>query len=240
VNELYQRASLWDSTSLDEFMAKVGKLPLLAQPGEAFHYGISDDVLGVLIQRVSGMKFEDFVAQGITRPLGMVDTAFDVPPEKMGRLAQLHERKDGKLATTPAILGAYAEPGRGIPCGGAGIFSTARDYWRFAQCLLDDGELDGARILGRKTIELALENSLPPGASAFGPESGWGLFSGLTLARGSELGSVGTFSWSGAATTTFFADPKEDVVALLLCQHLPFDEHGIFDRFRTAVYQALE
>lgn len=242
VHELYQKADLWNSTSLDDFIRKVGRLPLLAQPGVGFHYGISDDVLGVVIQRASGMSFEAYVAQNITGPLKMTDTAFEVPPEKRSRLAQLTERREGKLQTAPVILGAYAEPGRGIPCGGAGLFSTLGDYARFAQCLLNGGELEGTRILGRKTIELARLNSLPDGVFAFNPADGWGLFSALRLdvARSNEPGSVGTFFWSGAATTHFFADPEEDLLALVFCQHLPFDPFGLFGRFHVAVYQALE
>jgi CubicO group peptidase (beta-lactamase class C family) len=242
VQELYQQADLWNSTSLDEFIAKVGKLPLLAQPGTAYNYSISDDILGALIQRVSGMTFEQFVARRITGPLRMNDTFFDVPANKMGRLARLHELREGKLHSKPEILGAYAEPGRGIPCGGAGLFSTIGDYARFAQCLMNGGELDGARILGRKTVELALMNSLPPGVHAFNGADGWGLFSALRLdpSAAGEPVSAGSFFWSGAATTHFFCDPKEQVLALVFCQHLPFDQHQLFARFRTAVMQAVE
>ncbi|MBL9139004.1 MAG: beta-lactamase family protein [Verrucomicrobiales bacterium] len=242
VHELYQQADLWNSTSLDEFMAKVGKLPLLAQPGTAYNYSISDDILGALIQRVSGMTFEEFVARRITGPLRMSDTFFDVPADKLDRLAKIHELRDGRLHTKPEILGAYAERGRGIPCGGAGLFSTIGDYARFAQCLMNGGELDGARILGRKTVELALMNSLPPGVHAFNAADGWGLFSAVRLdpvAAGEPL-SAGSFYWSGAATTHFFCDPKEQVLALVFCQHLPFDQHQLFGRFRTSVMQAVE
>jgi CubicO group peptidase (beta-lactamase class C family) len=241
VNELYQKQDLWNATSLDDFMARVGRLPLIAQPGTAYNYSISDDVLGVLIQRVSGMRFEDYIARHITGPLAMPDTAFDVPPGKLPRLARLHEIKDGKLRTTPEILGAYAESGRGIPCGGAGLFSTIGDYARFAQCLLNGGELDGARILGRKTLELARMNSLPAGVHAFSPSDAWGLFSAIRIdpAFAGEPLSEGSFFWSGAATTHFFVDPSEELVALVFAQHLPFDQHGMFTRFRTAVTQAL-
>jgi CubicO group peptidase (beta-lactamase class C family) len=242
VHDLYKKQDLWNSTSLDQFLGKVAKLPLLAQPGTAFNYSISDDILGALIQRVSGLSFEEFVARNITIPLRMNDTGFDVPPEKMGRLSQVHEIRDGKLRTTPATIGAFAEAGRGIPCGGAGLFSTIGDYARFAQCLLNGGELEGARILGRKTVELARLNSLPAGVNAFGPADGWGLFSAVRVdaAKAGEPLSEGTFYWSGAATTHFFVDPQEKLLALVFCQHFPFDQHGLFTRFRTAVGQALE
>jgi CubicO group peptidase (beta-lactamase class C family) len=214
VHELYKRQDLWESRSLDDFIAKVGRLPLLAQPGRAFNYSISLDVLGVIIQRVSGEKFEDYVANHITQPLKMNDTFFDVPAEKLNRVGKLHQiGPDGKLRTTAPILGAYAEPGKGIPAGGAGLFSTIDDYARFAQMLLNNGELHGTRILSRKTVEMA---------------------------RSNEPSSAGMFYWSGAATTHFFCDPKEQVAALIFCQHIPFDQHGIFTKFRTAVFQALE
>lgn len=242
VHDLYQRADLWSATSLDDFMARVGRLPLLAQPGTRFNYSISDDLLGVLIQRVSRMSFEAYVARHITGPLRMHDTFFDVPPAKMARVSRLHELKAGRLQTTPEILGAHAEPGRSMASGGAGLFSTIGDYARFAQCLLNGGTLDGARILGRKTVELSLKNTLPPGESAFAPSEGWGLLSALRLdmAAAREPASEGMFYWSGAATTHFFCDPKEGLVGLVFCQHLPFDQHGLFTKFRTAVYQALE
>jgi CubicO group peptidase (beta-lactamase class C family) len=232
---------LWNSPSLDRFVTRVSTLPLVRQPGIAFDYGISDDVLGALIQRASGMTFEEFLARRITKPLKLDDTFFDVPADKMARLGALHTRNDGKLVTIPPIIGAYAEPGRGFPSGGAGLFSTLRDYARFAQCLLDGGALDGTRILRRETVDLALKNSLPPGANAFDAATGWGLFSGIRLDVPSEEPmSPGSFTWSGAATTHFFADPKKRVVALLFAQHTPFDERQTFPSFRKAVYASLE
>lgn len=243
VHELYKRQDLWNASSLDEFVGRVAKLPLISQPGERFEYGINNDLLGLVVQRASGLPFEDYLTKHITGPLKMVDTAFYVPAEKMSRLAALHEHgPDGKLRTAAPIIGAYAEKGRGIPSGGGGLFSTIGDYARFGQCLLNGGELDGVRILGRKTIELALQNSLPDGVDAFGPSEGWGLMSALRLdmAGALEPASEGMFYWSGAATTHFFADPEEDLMGLVFCQHLPFDEHQLFTRFRTAIYQALE
>jgi CubicO group peptidase (beta-lactamase class C family) len=246
VHEIYKRADLWNSSSLDEFIQRVGRLPLLSQPGTAFHYSIGDDVLGVLIQRVSGERFEDYVRGHVTEPLKMSDTFFDVPVEKKGRIGQLHQAgPDGKLHTTAPILGAYAEPGRGIPCGGAGLFSTIGDYARLAQMLLNGGQLDGARILSRKTMELARLNSLtttPTPYHEFSGSDGWGLFSAVRLdvARSNEPSSVGMLYWSGAATTHFFVDPQEQLAALVFCQYIPFDQYGLFTRFRIAVYQALE
>lgn len=216
VHDLYKRADLWNTTSLDEFIQRVAKLPLISQPGAKFEYGINNDVLGLVVQRASGMPFEEYLAKHITGPLQMVDTGFYVPTEEMSRLATIHEQgPDGKLKTAEPIIGAYAEKGRGIPSGGGGLFSTIGDYARFGQCLLNGGELDGVRILGRKTIELALKNSLPTGVNAFAPTEGWGLMSALRLdmAGALEPASEGMFYWSGAATTHFFADPDVNLRA---------------------------
>lgn len=242
VAELYQRADLWNAPSLDEFVTRAAKLPLVRQPGRAFDYGISDDVLGALIQRASGMPFDEFVARRITQPLGLHDTGFDVPAEKFARLAALHVRDGKTLKTGPVIIGAYAERGRGFPSGGGGMFSTIRDYARFAQCLLEKGELDGVRILARGTVERALENSLPAGVTTFDAATGWGLFSGVRLdvPAAENPASPGTFTWAGAATTLFFADPKQRLVALFFAQHTPYDERQMFPRFSAAVYAALK
>lgn len=242
VAELYARADLWNSPSLDEFVARAAKLPLVRQPGIAFDYGIADDVLGALIQRASGVPFDEFVARRITRPLGLDDTGFDVPAEKLSRLGALHVRDGNTLKTGPVIIGAYAEAGRGFPSGGAGMFSTLRDYARFAQCLLEKGELDGVRILRRETVERALENTLPSGVTTFDAATGWGLVSGVRLdvpAQGNPA-SPGTFTWAGAATTLFFADPEQRLVALFFAQHTPYDERQMFPRFSAAVYSALK
>lgn len=242
VHELYKKADLWNSKDLTEFIGRVSRLPLIAQPGVAYNYSISDDILGLLVERVSGMSFGEYVQRNITSPLGLRDTGFRVPGSERGRMASLHEFQDGRLATTAPLLGVYPEPGRGIESGGAGLFSTIGDYARFAQCLLDGGALDGKRILGRKTVELARMNTLPPGVHAFNAADGWGLFSAVRMdpAAAGEAVSEGTFFWSGAATTHFFVDPREKVVGLVFCQHVPFDQHGLFTRFRTAVMQALE
>jgi CubicO group peptidase (beta-lactamase class C family) len=172
----------------------------------------------------------------------MTDTSFDVPAEKMKRLARLHEFKGGQLRAAPEILGTYAEAGKGIPAGGAGLFSTVGDFARFAQCLLNDGKLDDVRILGRKTMERARLNSLPADIHAFAPSEDWGLVSAVRtdVAKSSEPGSVGMFYWSGAATTHFFCDPDEQLLGLVFCQHFTIDQHGLFRRFRTAVNQTLE
>lgn len=245
VQELYQRADLWTAPTAEDFIKRVVPLPLLVQPGTAFNYSISDDVLGRIVEIVSGEKFDAYCAKHIFEPLGMKDTGFDVPAEKMSRLAKVYERgPDGNFRQAKASLAASAEAGQGFPSGGGGGFSTPGDYARFVQALLNGGELDGKRILGRKTIELALTNSLNDLARPTTPANasdGWGLISGvrIDLAKGNEPISVGAFFWSGAASTTFLGDPKEKMISMLFLQHFPYDEHALFARFRTVVYQAL-
>jgi len=242
VHSLYKKADLLNSASLDEFLGRVVELPLLAQPGETFNYSISYDILPILIQRASGMKFEDYIHENITKPLKMRDTAFYVPEAEMQRLADIHFEKNGKLKAATKGLTAYAERGRGFISGGQGIFSTIGDYARFAQCILNGGELDGKRILRERTIDLAMKNTLPEGSFAFIPAQGWGLISSLHVDIQGERSPVseGTFFWYGGSTTYFFADPAQNLIGLIFVQHFPMDAHGLFKPFRKSIYQALD
>jgi len=244
VAEIYKQANLWDSSSLDEFVGKLGKMPLVSQPGTEFNYSVGFDVLGLLIERVSGERFDAYCRDHIFAPLGMKDTGFDVPPEKMARLAKLYTRgPDGTLREAEVPYGAYAEKDRGIAGGGGGGFSTIGDYARFAQMLLNGGQLDGVRILGRKTVEFALANSLshlPRITYSWSESDGWGLICAvrIDLGKGDDLGSVGAFSWNGFATTDFLADPQEQLLMLLFAQYIPEDDQ-FYMRFRNTLYQAL-
>ena len=242
---LYERADLWSGPGLSNFIAKIGKLPLKHQPGDAYTYGTSTDVLGALIERVSGKTFGAFLEDRIFRPLGMKDTSFDVLPEKMGRLAKVYKHgPGGKFVEAEASLGASAIAGQGIESGGGGMFSTAGDYARFAQMLLNGGTLDGHRILGRKTVELMTANHLVtlPNNQAAARQKGFGLGVEVTTDLGQlpMPSSVGQFGWYGAATTYCQIDPKERIVAVALVQHMPFNEHGFFAKFATGYYQALK
>jgi CubicO group peptidase (beta-lactamase class C family) len=247
IDEIYRDAKMLESPSMDAFVAKLATLPLAFQPGTRYSYGLGIDVLGAIVEKVSGMPFEQFVEQRITKPLGMDDTSYDVAEAKRGRLAKVYTLdKANELTEVPQtqLAGVYAEPGRGFAAGGAGMFSTIGDYARFGQMLLNGGELDGVRILGRKTVELMMANHLihltPP---AIGPSQadGFGLGGSvrIDLARGNALGSVGQFGWSGAATTYFNMDPKEQTVVLVFAQHFPFNQHGLFWQFSTLMYAAL-
>ena len=244
---IYERAKLWESANLKEFVAKAATLPLHHQPGEEFDYGINTDVLGALVEVVAGKPLGECLRERVFAPLGMSDTGFDVPADKMARLAKTHRAdKDGHLAPTDEVLSAaWPEPGRGMESGGGGLFSTAGDYARFAQMLANGGTLEGHRILGRKTVELMTANHLATLAKprhAFSPVMGFGLGVEVRVDEGGSgmLGSVGQFGWAGAATTYVRIDPREKLVAILIAQHFPMDEHGLFARFADGVYQALD
>jgi len=243
--KLYERADLWTGPGLNDFIAKLAKLPLQHQPGDAYTYGVNTDVLGALVERVSGRRFGVFLDERLFRPLRMKDTGFDVAPEKMNRLAKTYKHgPDGRLVEDQPIIQTWPEAGRGIESGGAGIFSTAGDYARFAQMLLNGGTLDGQRILGRKTIELMTANHMVtlPNDQAATRQKGFGLGVEVTTDLGqlSMPSSSGQFGWYGAATTYCQIDPKEKIVAVAFVQHFPFNEHNFFAQFATGYYQALK
>lgn len=246
VKTLYQRADLLNAPSLPDFIARLAKLPLTQQPGAGFCYGVNMDVLGALVEKVSGQPFEEYLEQHLCQPLGMKDTGFDVPPEKMSRLAHLYEPgPNGPLReVTMPPYGSYPDKGRSFASGGGGMFSTADDYLRFAQMLLNGGRLNGKQVLGRKSVELMTANHItfldhPTVGNNQWQGFGLGGEVRVDLASANKLGSVGQFGWNGAATTTFNIDPKEKTVALLFAQHLPYDQHGIFARFYTLFYASL-
>ena len=247
IDEIYRDAKILESPSMDAFVAKLATLPLAHQPGDRFSYGLSIDVLGAIVEKVAGMPFEQFVQQRITTPLGMDDTSYDVAESKRGRLAKVYTLdKANALVEVPEtqLAGVYPEPGRGFAAGGAGMFSTIGDYARFGQMLLNGGELDGVRILGRKTVELMMANNLNHLArptTEFSQADGFGLGGAvrIDLAKGDSPGSVGQFGWSGAATTYFNMDPKEQTVVLVFAQHFPFNQHGLFWQFSTLMYAAM-
>jgi len=245
LTKLWRSADLWSGPGLTNFIAKVAKLPLKHQPGDAYTYGVNMDVLGALIERVTGKTFGEFLEERLFRPLKMKDTGFCVPADKMHRLAKIyHHGPGGRLVEDKVLLEVWPEPGRGVEAGGAGIFSTAGDFARFAQMLCNGGTLEGKRILSRKTVELMTANhmmSLPENKGA-SRAAGFGLGVQVTtdLGRMSVPSSIGQFGWYGAATTYCQIDPEERIVAIALAQHFPFNEHKFFAAFQTAYYQALK
>jgi CubicO group peptidase (beta-lactamase class C family) len=247
IDQMYRQANIFNSKSLAEMVKTVAGMPLLHQPGESWEYSVSTDVLGRVVEVVSGMDLDAFIQERITGPLKMTDTGFWVKPAAISRLA-----KPDSKSNLP-----FAEPSAkpDLLSGGGGMFSTAGDYARFSQMLLNGGELEGVRILGPKTIALMTSDQLPatterhtPVAMAlgpFGPTPEMGTSFGLGFAvrvdpgRNPEPGSVGDFSWGGITGTLFWVDPKEKLVAVMMVQ-APQGVNGfIWRQTRTMVYQAL-
>jgi CubicO group peptidase (beta-lactamase class C family) len=234
---IYRNAKIFEVNSLKEFIDRIAKLPLSSNPGEKYEYSASIDVLGYLVQVVSGKPFDQFVQERILTPLRMNDTHFVLPEAKRARLAKIYTSKDGKLTPQDGL------DAKGVPFGGMGLFSTIADYARFAQMLANSGELDGARLLGRKTVDLMMANHLVGLArpNTGGDESqGFGLGGGvrIDMARSGRPGSLGLWGWDGAASTYFRVDRKEKLAYLLFMQWMPFDTPTL-NLFETLVYQAI-
>ncbi|MBA4137829.1 MAG: serine hydrolase, partial [Opitutus sp.] len=159
--ELLRRQDIWNAVNLDDFVARVAPAPLHEQPGTRYRYGISVDLLGAIVEKASGQRLDLFFQERIFRPLGMVDTGFWVPSEKQGRVATIYQRDgSGQLVPDAGMNANHVTAERGVMSGGGGLYSTAADYVRFAQMLLNGGQLDGTRILSRKTVELMTQNHL--------------------------------------------------------------------------------
>jgi len=230
--------------TLGEMIETVAGLPLAYHPGQGWRYSMATDVLGYLVQVASGTAFDVYLQERIFQPLGMIDTGFYVPPDKIDRFsANYSPGEDGSgLQLIDAPTGSrYTHPGR-IPSGGGGLASTVTDYVRFAQMLLNGGALDGVRLLSRKSVELMTMNHLRPGIHPFGrPSQGMGLGVGMVidLAQTQALGSVGAYGWGGAASTNFWVDPQEDLIGIFMTQLMPSGTYPVVDDFRVAVYQAI-
>jgi CubicO group peptidase (beta-lactamase class C family) len=241
---LMERAKIWESSDLDDFVRRIATLPLHQQPGTRFRYGIHLDLLGAIIEKVTGQRLDRYLQQAVFDPLRMTDTGFWVPAGKRDRLAIQYQRESGILKPMPNLI-PEPGPGFGFLSGGGGLYSTASDYARFAQMMLNGGSLDGVRILGRKTVELMTTDSLvgladphPFGQKELGFGLGVRIMTTLGLSR--HLGSPGMFGWDGATTTLYWIDPKERMVSILLTQHVPYNEDDIFATFMNGVYSSLE
>ena len=235
--------------TVEESIELLAKQPLNFHPGTDWEYHPSHDVVGVLIEKISGQRLDVFLKERILDPLKMVDTHFYLPKNKSGRLAAgyvVNENEWGKigLIDSPATSRVVVGPKTFFSAGG-GLVSTAADYARFAQMLLNGGQLDGARILGRKTVELMTTNHTGDlYIERKGPGYGYGLgfFVRLSLAAAPLVGSLGAYGWGGVYCTSYFADPKEDLFGLMFSQVLNANQYPAFTMrvdFERMVYQAL-
>ena len=238
---------------LDGFVAALGQLPLEFSPGEAWNYSVSTDVLGAVIQRVSGKSLPDFFRERIFAPLKMEDTFFAVPDSKVERLTDCYTFVAGKgrVMYDRGAESAWSRPPK-LVSGGGGLVATALDYHRFFSMLLGGGELDGARIVGRKTLDLMTMNHLPGGSdlaamsrSLFseavnaGTGFGLGFAVNIDVARSMVPGSVGEFYWGGMFSTAFFVDPVEQISMVFMTQMSPSNVYPIRRELKTLIYSAL-
>jgi CubicO group peptidase (beta-lactamase class C family) len=235
---------------LQGFVDALAQVPLEFSPGTAFNYSVSTDVLGYLIEKISGLPLADFLQQRILGPLGMVDTAFHCPDDKAERFAQCYvAHPKGGLAPLPGR--SFREP-TSAPSGGGGLVGTAADYLRLCECLRRGGVLDGVRLLGPKTVWLMRQNHLPGGrdladlskslfSEAMYHGVGFGLGFAMTtdVARTGVAGSPGEYWWGGAASTAFWIDPVEDLSVVFLTQYMPSSQYPVRRELRTMVNAAV-
>ena len=238
--------------TLEEFMGKLGQVPLAYQPGERWMYSLSTDVCGALVERISGKRFDKFLAEEIFGPLGMKDTSFQVTPDKVDRFAANYQRgadKKLRLIDDPATSEYLKEPT--FFSGGGGLTSTTEDYLRFAEMLRRGGEFEGARILGPRTIDLMRINHLKDGkdltqmaVGGFSETANEGVGFGLCFAttldavRTANLG-VGDYYWGGAASTIFWVDPVEDITAVFMTQLMPSGTFNFRGQLKSIIYSSI-
>ena len=242
--------------TLGSWSERLATMPLVAEPGTAWHYSAGMDVLGRLVEVVSGMRYGEFLQQRLFEPLGMHDTGFHVPDSKVERFAANYGPKEGGgmvLIDAPGTS-AYREP-PALEMGGAGLVGTVADYFRFAQMLVNGGEYDGRRLLGRKTVEFMTSNHLNPlfpddpmtslASGVTGGPRQWGMGFGITgsvVTNPATAGlpvSKGTFSWGGAATTGFWIDREEEIVGIVHTQLTPSGTYPVRELMQLLTYQAI-
>jgi CubicO group peptidase (beta-lactamase class C family) len=255
VDKMYRDANLFDSKNLQEFIEKLAKLPLLYQPGKGWTYSMSMDVEGYIVEKLSGQTLPDFMRDNIFKPLAMKDAAFYVPAAKRDRFAAAYTTgPNGELVPAAASSSGRstdyaAEPS--MPSGGGGMVSTAADYYRFAQMLLNGGQLDGKRILAPATVKLMTSNHVPAelltgqfgiGSQIMRPGLGYGYNCAVVFdpPEANLPEGKGTFYWDGAAGTWFWVDPTNDIVFVGMIQRMlgPASPPLEFES-RTVVYGAL-
>ncbi len=252
VDQAYRKAGILSDLTLKDFALNLAKLPLQYEPASRWHYSVSVDLQGRLVEVLSGKPFDQFLQERIFTPLGMVDTGFVVPANKKNRFARLYTpnktggvdpiticgSRDDCFAKFPNAAPSMLEQ-QGMFSGGGGLVSTTYDYLRFCQMMLDKGTFDGKRLLSRKTVELMSSDNLGsiPGPS---PGYGFGLGFAVNKAPGESgmMGSAGEYNWGGAAGTKFWIDPKEDMIGIFMIQILPNSvDYG--SEFRVLAYQSI-
>jgi CubicO group peptidase (beta-lactamase class C family) len=253
VERAYRDAALYQSADLDAFIDKLATLPLRFEPGTRYHYSVATDVLGALVERLSGQTLEKFFQARIFDPLDMHDSFFNVPESKVARLAGGHLWNAERQLMEPMPAGLLPPPsGVTLFSGGVGLISTARDYWRFCEMLRQGGSLDGVRILGPKTVQAMTMARLTPQvrnngateypASHLYPGQSFGLGAGVITdpAQAQVISSKGEYSWGGIANTKFWIDPEEDLIVVFMSQVMgtPHSDRHRFD-LKVATYQAL-
>ncbi len=254
VDKLYREAQLFAAKDLTEFAERLARLPLRYEPGAQWHYSVAVDVTGLIVERISGVPFDEYLAANIFEPLGMEDTFFEVPEEKRERFLPNHywNKANSKPVTIdesrPQALARYTE-GVTLFSGGGGLVSTTHDYMRFAEMPRNGGEYKGARVIGPKTLKFMTQNHLPEDRSNVGTGEavnrafagmGFGLGFGVVLdpVEGRTIGSSGSFMWGGAAGTVFWVDPVEDLVVIGMIQ-LMGSPWPLREELRILTYQAL-
>ena len=264
VEDMYRQARVCTNIPLADFVDGLLKLPLAFQPGSSWRYSFAHDVVAYLIEVLSGQPLDVYLRENLFEPLGMVDTGFYVPADKLDRFAAQYGSFD-ILEPDMTLTRWYEEVMEGVNRrisgpedslesaphkvfrGGHGLVSTAPDYLRFCQMLLDNGELDGKRILGRKTVELMTTNQIVPEllpyeiGGVYSPGYGYGLGLRVLLDVGQcqTMGSVGEYGWAGAANTYFWIDPQEAFIGIQMAQFQPSDYHLSSQDFRVMAYQAI-
>ncbi len=257
VDDAYRKLDidgLQTGATLADRMERLASLPLEFSPGTAWNYSVATDVVGHVVERISGQSLAEFVRQRITGPLGMADTGFTVRPTEVGRFAANYTRRADKslrLIDDPHDKSPWVGD-KTFFSGGGGMVSTAGDYLRFCRMLQNRGELDGARILGRKTIELMTMNHLPGGkgltalttglfSEVENEGSGFGLGFSVNMnpVLGGSVGSVGEFAWGGMASTIFWIDPVEELIAIFMTQLVPSRTFDFRGQLRALIYSSL-
>ena len=253
VDAMYRQQGVEQSANLAEMVSKLAGIPLLFSPGSRWSYSVATDVCGHLVELIADTPFDEFLEEQIFAPLGMTDTGFVVPEDKVHRFAANYDRtSDNGMRMIDSPESSPYLQDRGLHSGGGGLVSTIHDYYKFASMLLNQGDHAGTRILGRKTVELMTSNHLPNngdltsmGQAVFSetPYDGIGFGLGFSVmldpATAQILGSPGEFAWGGAASTYFFVDPKEDMLVIFMTQLMPSSSYPIRREMRVLAYQSI-